>query len=297
MSAEIEGAIAALAAGQHGHVTRGQLRSLGLGAGAIKHRLRTRRLIAVYAGVYAVGHRPTHPVARAAAAVLACGPGAVLSHGSAASLWGIAKHWSLPYEVSAPRERRRQGITTHRVARLVRAEIRMHLGVRVTSPARMLLDIAPRLTDAELTRAVNDLRLAGHLKPSQLTAVLARATTHTAAARLRGIAHDAAPAPTRSTFEDEFRCFAQRFGLPRPEINARVAGREVDALFRAERVIVELDGYRFHRGRESFERDRERDAASLEQGYATVRITWQRLSAASVQEARRLERILRARRD
>jgi very-short-patch-repair endonuclease len=297
VSADIEVAIAALAARQHGHVTRRQLRSLGLGAGAIKYRIRIGRLIAVHTGVYAVGHRPTNPVARAAAAVLACSPGAVLSHGSAASLWGLDKHWRAPFEVSTNVDHRRPDITIHRVTPLERSDIRMHLGVRVTSAARTVLDITPRLTDQAVTRAVNDLRLAGHLKPAQLAAVLDRATTHPGAARLRAIAHDSAPAPTRSAFEDEFRRFARRFGLPRPEINVQVAGREVDALFRPERVIVELDGYRYHGGRESFERDRERDAASLEQGYATVRITWQRLSAASVQEARRLERILQARRD
>jgi hypothetical protein len=297
VSADLEAAIAALAARQHGLVMRAQLLSLGLGAGAIKHRLRLERLIAVHAGVYAVGHRPTNPVARAAAAVLACGPGAVLSHGSAASLWGVDKRWTIPFEVSTKVDHRRAGITIHRVTTLVRGDIRTHLGVRVTSAARTILDIAPRLTDQALTRAVNDLRLAGHLSPAQLAAVLDRATTHAGTQRLRTVVHYSAPAPTRSTFEDEFRSFAQRFGLPRPEINVRVAGREVDALFRAERVIVELDGYRYHGGRESFERDRERDAASLEQGYATVRITWKRLGAGSAQEARRLERILRARRD
>jgi very-short-patch-repair endonuclease len=70
----------------------------------------------------------------------------------------------------------------------------------------------------------------------------------------------------------------------------------VDVLFRAERVIVELDGYRYHDGRDSFERDRERDAASLEEGYVTVRITWPRLRAAPAREARRLRRILQTRR-
>jgi Transcriptional regulator, AbiEi antitoxin/AbiEi antitoxin C-terminal domain len=294
--ADVEAAIAALAARQHGHATRAQLLALGLKPDAIKYRARTDRLIRVHAGVYAVGHRPASLVARAAAAVLACGPGAVLSHGSAASLWGIDKRWATPFEVSAPTPRKRPGITTHRVTTLARADIRIHLGVRVTSPARTLLDVASRLTDAGLTRAVNDLRLAGDLKTAQLAAVIDRATTHAGAPRLRAIVHDSAAAPTRSSFEDEFRSFAQRFGLPAPEINVRIAGREVDALFRAERVIVELDGYRYHGGRESFERDRERDAASLEQGYATVRITWKRLGAGSVQEARRLERILRARR-
>ena len=295
MSADVEAAIAALAARQHGHITRAQLIALGLGPGAVKHRVRLGRLIRVYAGVYAVGHRPANPVDRAAAAVLACGRGAVLSHGSAASLWGLLS-WEMPFEVSVREDRARLGITTHRIRTLERSEVRTHLGIRVTTPARTLLDIAPRFDDAALTRAVNDLRLAGHLSTRQLAEVLERTRNRPGLKRLRQIVEGSTTAPTRSAFEDEFRKFAERFGLPSPEINARVSGREVDALFRAEGVIVELDGYRYHGGHEAFERDRERDAASLEEGYETVRITWQRLSASPAREARRLERILRARR-
>jgi hypothetical protein len=295
VSADVEAAIAALAARQHGHITRAQLIALGLGPGAVKHRVRLGRLIRVYAGVYAVGHRPTNPVDRAAAAVLACGRGAVLSHGSAASLWGLLS-WEMPFEVSVREDRARLGITTHRIRTLERSEVRTHLGIRVTTPARTLLDIAPRFDDAALTRAVNDLRLAGHLSTRQLAEVLERTRNRPGLKRLRQIVEGSTTAPTRSAFEDEFRKFAERFGLPSPEINARVSGREVDALFRAEGVIVELDGYRYHGGHEAFERDRERDAASLEEGYETVRITWQRLSASPAREARRLERILRARR-
>jgi hypothetical protein len=295
VSADVEAAIAALAARQHGHITRAQLIALGLGPGAVKHRVRLGRLIRVYAGVYAVGHRPTNPVDRAAAAVLACGRGAVLSHGSAASLWGLLS-WEMPFEVSVREDRARLGITTHRIRTLERSEVRTHLGIRVTTPARTLLDIAPRFDDAALTRAVNDLRLAGHLSTRQLAEVLERTRNRPGLKRLRQIVEGSTTAPTRSAFEDEFRKFAERFGLPSPEINARVSGREVDALFRAEGVIVELDGYRYHGGHEAFERDRERDAASLDEGYETVRITWQRLSASPAREARRLERILRARR-
>jgi predicted transcriptional regulator of viral defense system len=298
VSADVEAAIAALAARQHGHITRAQLIALGVGQGAVKHRVRLGRLIRVYAGVYAVGHRPTNPVDRAAAAVLACGRGAVLSHGSAASLWGLNSSWEVPYEVTVADGRRaRPGITTHRVRTLERSEVRTHLGIRVTTPARTLFDVASRLDDVALTRAVNDLRLAGHVSTRQLADVLERTRDRPGLKRLRQVVEASTRAPTRSVLEDEFRSFAERFGLPTPEINVRVAGREVDALFRAERVIVELDGYRYHDGRESFERDRESDAASLDQGYATVRITWQRLGADPDREARRLQRILRARRD
>ena len=98
--------------------------------------------------------------------------------------------------------------------------------------------------------------------------------------------------PTRSEFEDRFLAFAREYGLPTPSMNARVAGYEVDALFPAHMVIVELDGYEYHQGRRSFERDRERDAVLLAAGYVTIRITWERLTTQPEREAARLHQIL-----
>ena len=296
MPARVDGAIAALAAGQHGHVTRAQLLELGLGDHGIGYRVGISRLIPVYAGVYAVGHVPTAPVARAGGAVLACGRGAVLSHGSAATLWGIRKRWQSPFEVTVRWDRRRRGIRIHRSRTLTRQDVKLHLGVRVTSPARTVLDMAPRLSDRALARVVNDARLAGYLHLDDLGEVLVRCPSHRGATRLRPFVQTGG-APTRSEFEDAFLAFADRFGLPRPEINVRVAGHEVDALFRDERVIVELDGFEYHRDRRSFERDRERDAATLAARFETVRVTWARLTLKPDREAARLHAILRDRRD
>ena len=230
---------------------------------------------------------------RAYAAVLACGPGAVLSHGSAASLWGIYDRWWAPFEVIVETARRRPGIRAHRAA-LTGSDIRRHLGIRVTSPARTILDIAPRLTDKALTRAVNDQRIARRLKLDHLAELIARLPRHRGASRVRPLI-ETPTGPTRSEFEDAFVAFAERFGLPRPEMNARVAGYEVDALFREQRVIVELDGYEFHGTRQSFEKDRERDATTLAAGFRTIRITWERLTQAADKEAERIKAILAAR--
>src|SRR6185437_6672141 len=100
MAGAIDRLIAVLAGRQHGYVTRAQLLALGLTPKSIRWRVQTGRLIPVYAGVYAVGYVRRTPVARACAAVLACGEGAALSHGSAASLWGFDKHWNPPFEVT-----------------------------------------------------------------------------------------------------------------------------------------------------------------------------------------------------
>jgi hypothetical protein len=268
-----------------------------MGAEAITYRVRVGRLIPVYAGVYAVGHVPGSPVDRAVGALLACGPGAALSHGSAASLWGIFKQWSMPFEVTARSDHRRQGIRVHRSRTLTRKDIRVHLGVRVTSPARTLLDIAPRLSDPTLTRAVNDLRLASFLRLTALAELLDRCGRHPGAPRLASFIQAPTSGPTRSKFEDAFVAFTQRYGLPTPIINARFGGRIVDALLVAERVIVELDGYDVHSSRSSFENDRDRDADHLVAGFPTVRITWPRLRDTPEKEANRLEAILRHRRE
>jgi len=142
---------------------------------------------------------------------------------------------------------------------------------------------------------VNDARLEGLLRLSDLVDLLDRLPHHKGARRLAEFAH-ATGGPTRSEFEDAFLAFAKRYELPALRVNTRVAGHEVDALFPAERLIVELDGYRYHHSRASFERDRERDAATLAAGHVTVRITWERLRDHPQREAKRLHEILRARR-
>jgi hypothetical protein len=274
-------------------VTRAQLLDLGLGRRSIAHRLQTGRLMRVHYGVYAVGHEPAAAVDRAYAALLACGPVAILSHGSAASVWGIFDRWWEPFEVTVRTGRRPPGIRTHR-ATVDRRDIRRHLGIRVTSPARTIYDIAPRLSDKALTRAVNELRIARRLTLDHLAELVDRLPRHRGASRIQPLI-ETPTGPTRSELEDAFVAFTERFGLPRPEMNARVAGYEVDALFPAQRVIVELDGYEFHATRQAFERDRERDAATLAAGVVTVRITWERLTETPEKEANRLNAILASR--
>jgi hypothetical protein len=161
------------------------------------------------------------------------------------------------------------------------------LGIRATSPARTLLDCARELSSARLTRILADGRRAGLLHLEQLRDVIARNPNHPGATLLRPLI-DAVGAPTRSHFEDTFPDYCVRHGLPRPIINAQVNGYEVDAHFPEQGVIVELDGWEFHRDRHAFGADRERDAHALR----TVRLTWERYTTAPESEARRLHAIL-----
>ena len=155
----------------------------------------------------------------------------------------------------------------HRSSTLTPADVTTQHGIRVTSPARTVLDIAPTLTDTALTRAVNDARLAGYLQFGALAELLARSTGAPGAARLELLI--SGDAPTRSQFEDAFKRFLRRFGLPTPLMNVQVEGYEVDAWFPRERLIVELDGYRYHQDRGAFERDPQarRDVACRRPGY------------------------------
>jgi hypothetical protein len=292
MAERIDKAIALLARKQHGYIKRSQLLELGLTVRAIDYRIEIGQLIPVYAGVYAVGHIPLGQAPRAHAAVLACGDGAVLSYQSAAALWKYVKDWPARFEVTARIDHRRKGIKTHRTKTLTRRDIDRQLGVPVTSPARTVFDMAPRYkTDAALRRFVNDARLTYTLHLSSLAELLARHPRHPATKRLLPFVQ-APTGMTRSELEDMFVDFARRYGLPRPTINKRRGRREPDILFPEERVIVEIDSWKFHGDRDSFERDRDRDADNLAEGIVTVRVTEERLTGSPDREAARLHKVL-----
>lgn len=284
----LRAAISTIADRQLGHVTRAQLFALGATAGWIRSQMRLGWLVRVHAGVYALGHVPRHAHARAVAAVLACGEGAALSHAAAAALWDVAR-WPRVLEVTAPRERRRPGLITHRSCTLGDRDLRTHHGVRVTSPVRTVIDLAPRLTDARLVRMVNDLRVAGHLGTTAFAELCSRSRR---IERLLG--RDVGQRPTRSELEDRFRAFTSRHRLPMPVTNALLpeSGREVDALYPDARLIIELDSFDYHSGRAAFERDRAKDARALADGYRTLRITDRRLRHGGGREAQTIRRIL-----
>ncbi|MBV9166660.1 MAG: type IV toxin-antitoxin system AbiEi family antitoxin domain-containing protein [Solirubrobacterales bacterium] len=255
MPVSIEGQIAALADRQHGNVTREQLLRLGCSEDQIDRQLKDGRLHRVHRGVYAVGRPARTALERASAAVLACGAGAALSHSSALALWELQDRWPRRFEVTVPGHRRPSEIRTHCYVDLERRDLRRHKGIRVTSPARALLDCAPRLSDKRLPRAVNEARRRGLIGHAELADVIVRSPRHRGARRLAQF-----------------------------------------ALFPREQVIVELDSWAFHSTREAFERDRERDVNTLAAGFATIRLTWQRMHRRPRDEAARLHQILKRRR-
>jgi hypothetical protein len=198
----------------------------------------------------------------------------------------------VPFEVTVRALRKRNGIKVHRSRALTRRDITRQHGIPVTSPARTVLDIAPRLTGKRLSRFVNDALRTPYLHVPDLADVLNRNPAHPGTRRIRAHVHS----PTNSPLDDDFAEFARRYGLPAPVTNTYLLGYEIDVLYPRERVIVEVDGYQFHSDRGSFERDRKRDAVMLAEGIVTVRITEERMKQEPEQEARRMLAILEARR-
>ena len=270
----VDALIARLASRQDGVVARWQLLAAGVSREEISHRLRTGRLHLLHRGVYAVGHLALTERARCVAAVLACGDGAVLSHASAAAVWELLPYG--PVEVTVPRARRARhpGITAHRTDDLPPSDVRRRGNLLVTAPGRTILDLAATAPAHDLERALNEALVRRLVHPD---ALLARALGRPGARAIHSLLADG-PAPTRSQAERKLLELVRRAGVERPRTNVRIGAHEVDALWRHQRVVVEVDGYAFHAGRAAFERDRRRDAELQAAGYRVIRVTWRQLA-------------------
>jgi very-short-patch-repair endonuclease len=257
-----DAAIATLAARQHGVLSSQQLRACGLSSSAIADRASASRLHRIHRGVYAVGHAALGNEGRWMAALLACGKGAVLSHRSAAELWRMLRTepssgriGTSDIHVTVTGEgKSRRLIQVHRSSNLSADEVTVRNGIAVTTPARTLWD---------LRRTV----------PST---VFDAARRQAEFLRLR-IGDRVVTDHTRSELEAMFLAVVRRHHLPQPEVNVRVAGFIVDFLWRAERLIAELDGWQSHRTRTAFEQDRARDNKLRRQGFEAVRFTWRQV--------------------
>lgn len=276
--------IARIAARQHGVVTRSQLLELGLSPGAVDARVRARRLRPRHRGVYLPGSLvgPLVPVrAREMSAVLACGPGAVLSHESAAALLDLLppQSGSSPVEVTVEgRDPRRAGIRIHRVRELLEPDTQVLDGIPVTTPGRTLLDLAGTIRDRRLEQAVTRAERLDHIDRRELVQVVADRGPRPGRRRLLAFLDGSTPAAfTRSEAEDRLLGLLRRAGLPHPMTNARMAGLEVDFLWPDRGVAIEVDGFAHHRSRRSFEIDRRRDMKLAAEGIQVVRVTWRQL--------------------
>jgi very-short-patch-repair endonuclease len=268
----------ALVKRQHGVVAHRQLRELGLGPSSICWRIKSGRLHPVRRGVYAVGRPETSPHGRWMAALLACGPGAVLSHGSAAALWGFGGEPRNLVEVSLPtgRRTRQPGIRAHRRAALRPDEVTEHEGVAVTSPIRTLIDQATRLTPARLERAVNEADKLERVRADVLYAALDAHKREPGVGALRRLLDPLHFRLSDSELERAMRPVAKGAGLPVPETKVWVNKFEVDFFWPGLGIIVEADGLRYHRTASQQRRGLERDQAHIAAGLWPLRFShWQ----------------------
>jgi very-short-patch-repair endonuclease len=275
--------VAELAAAQRGVVSRGQLAAIGLGRGAIGHRVATGRLHRLHPRVYLVGHAIPPRLAPELAALLWCGGNAVLSHRTAAMLWGLIDGPVRGVDVSVKGRDcgRRAGIRVHRVRHLSRDSVAIREQLPVTTPTRTLLDFAEAVGPSDLERAVAEALTRRLTDEDALRQTAERAVGRRGGRALRDLLNEAGgPALTRSEAERRLLTLIRRSGLSTPETNVKLGRYEVDFLWRPQRLVVEVDGYAFHSSRSAFERDRAKDAHLQAAGYRTLRLTWRQLTEA-----------------
>jgi very-short-patch-repair endonuclease len=288
--------IAALGARQHGVAGLGQLLEAGLSPEQVRHRARTGRLHRLYRGMYAVGHGTLDARGHWMAAVLACGDGAVLSHRSAAALWGIRSTRAERVEVAVPSlagRRRRARLLVRRLSHLPASEVTRHDRIPVTTPARTLLDLAAILARPELERVVDESERLGLFALRAVEAVLARSSGRPGTRSLAEmLAHWREPPLTRSELERRFLALCRRHDLPRPLVNQVVGPYEVDFVWPDAGLIVEVDGFQYHGTRTAFETDRARDVELKLMGYEVMRFTHRQITGGQQSVATALQALL-----
>lgn len=289
--------IAEIANGQHGVVSLEQLEDLGIGRKTAHRRVEAGRLHRLHEGVYAVGHLPRTPQARYIAAVLACGPDAVLSHRSAADLLGLREDRRSKIDVTAPGRRGRApvGIAAHRDGSLASADRAIVDGIPCTSVARTLLDFAGVAPVWELRKAVGEAEVLRKLDKGAARRLIKRSRGRRGVARLRMLLDELDPDTkrTRSYMERLFLAMCRRAGLPRPEVNVwlDVGDRryQPDFLWGDLGLIVEADSRRFHDTDSAFLNDRRREQRLQLAGWRVSRCTWWEIE----RESRRLAETVR----
>jgi hypothetical protein len=260
---------------QHGVVAAWQLVALGFSRRQISVRAERGRLHRLYRGVYAVGHAALSREARDIAAVLACGPGALLSHWSATARWELLRPTGGWPHVSTSLDRRVRRIETHHVRPFHASDQAQRDGIPVTSVPRTLLDLAGVADERILRRAVNEAVRRKRLDAGAAWDVIERHPRRKGTKALRAVlaAVDPQTGRTRSDLEVAFLAFCRRRGVETPVVNGRIEGYEVDMHWPGSKLIAELDDYEYHRTPVEFENDRRRDARLKARGYTVIRVT------------------------
>jgi very-short-patch-repair endonuclease len=279
---------------QHGVLTRGQLLER-FSPEAIKHRVRRGRLHPVHRGVYAIGRPDLDQLGLWLAAVLACGPGAALSHFDAAALYGVLPRRGRYVHVTVPgtARRRRSGIRIHHSVRLGEPDRTVVRGLPVTTPARTLVDLASAgLGVGALERAINEFDKLDLIDPAGLSSAIELQRRRPGVVAARAILHRHAFALTASELERRFLALVRRLALPLPVTGPVVNGFKVDFFWPQLGLVVETDGLRYHRTPAQQARDRRRDQAHVAAGLTQLRFTHHQVARESAAVGRTLRRVI-----
>jgi hypothetical protein len=294
--------ISATAARFHGVVPRATLLAKGVPLTLIDDRVRTRQLVLLHRGVYALGHAQLRSEGWWFAAVAAYGRHAALSHHSAASLWGLLDAPLRPIHVSLAGRtaaRRRRGIQPHRPSALCLDEIAVRDEIRVTTVSRTVLDLAATVRGRRLEQVV---RRAARLRLFDLRdqhAVLDRHPRRPGAPELGRLLATMSGRGTddlRSPMEIAFAQLCDDYGLPRPVANGLVLGERVDFHWPGATLVVETDGFEFHAMPTTFANDRRRDQKLTLGGFAVIRLTWDQVTVDARATAATISTLLSQRR-
>lgn len=269
----VEQELARLASRSHGVVTRGQLLRAGITSHEIKSRVRTGSLLTQHRGVYRVGHAAPSVEASYLAAVLACGPGALLAGPAAAHLHRLLRSSPPMPEVLTPTERQIPGVRSHRSRAMDRRDAAKVRGIPITTVARTLTDLAAVLSVEALALACHEAGILHRTTPRHVDAVLARRPNSPGAANLRMVMRGDVHV-ILSRLERRFIRVLREVRLPLPITNRVASARRVDCRWPEHRLTIELDSYTFHNSRHSWEQDRRREREAYARGDQFRRYTW-----------------------
>jgi hypothetical protein len=272
-----------------------ELFACGMSEAGVARRVAAGQLHRIHRGVYAVGHPGLTQHGRWLAAVKACGDGALLSHRSAAMLFGFADREDRRPDVLVPETRGRTvaGIRTHRARILHPDDVRRHRGIPTTSPERAILDCAATSSDRAVRRMMSRAQALNLTNQRRLAALLDRAATRAGSARYARVLASSPPA-TRTELEDRVHDVILAGGFAPPDVNVGLwlGGRRVIPDFRwpQERLVIEADSRRWHGNPQAVADDEERQALLEAHGERVLRVTWEQAVAHAVATITRIAR-------
>ncbi len=262
---------------QNARAHRRQLLAAGIDRRAIDRRVNKGTLVRVHAAVFKLAGVPPVPLAEETEALLACGHSAALSHHSAAVLWGLRKGTARPIHVTIPDGRYGRnpaGVTIHRSRKLTPADVRIHQGLPVTSPARTHLDIAATLPVTDVARVLDQAIAERIVTASDVEEILRRCGGHRGAATLRTALHGRTRSRlTKSQAEKRLLDAIEQAHLPKPLIGEHIRGWECDLCWPDHKLIVEIDLFELHTTRTTYRKDHKRDVDHQLAGYRVLRFT------------------------